>query len=106
MLRVALRRRIGLAVTHGVGPRYLHSTGQFHKGGPNTGIFVLLTAQDASATPVPGTDYTFSVLKQAQALGDFDALVAGDREVVHYHLESPNADFSQTLERLIGGLKS
>ena len=106
VLRVALRRRIGLAVTHGVGPRYLHSTGQFHKGGPNTGIFVLLTAQDASATPVPGTDYTFSVLKQAQALGDFDALVAGDREVVHYHLESPNADFSQTLERLIGGLKS
>ena len=103
-LRVALRKRIGLAVTHGIGPRYLHSTGQFHKGGPNTGIFVLLTAQDASATPVPGTDYTFSVLKQAQALGDFDALVAGNREVVHYHLESPSADFSETLEKLIGGL--
>ena len=50
-----LRQRLGLATTHGIGPRYLHSTGQFHKGGPNTGIFVLLTATDASATPVPGT---------------------------------------------------
>jgi len=100
-LRAALRRRLGLATTYGVGPRYLHSTGQFHKGGPNTGIFVLLTATDASATPVPGTDYTFSALKQAQALGDFDALAANGREVVHYHLESPTADFSVTLEKLI-----
>jgi hypothetical protein len=100
--RAALRARLGLATTHGIGPRYLHSTGQFHKGGPNTGIFVLLTATDASATPVPGTDYTFSTLKQAQALGDFDALVANGREVVHYHLEDPTADFSVTLERLIG----
>jgi glucose-6-phosphate isomerase len=99
--RAALRRRLGLATTHGLGPRYLHSTGQFHKGGPNTGIFVLLTATDASATPVPGTNYTFSTLKQAQALGDFDALVANGREVVHYHLEDPTADFSVTLERLI-----
>ena len=100
--RGAMRRRVGLATTHGIGPRYLHSTGQLHKGGPNTGIFVLLTATDASATPVPGTDYTFSTLKQAQALGDFDALVAGDREVIHYHLEDPTADFSVILERLIG----
>jgi glucose-6-phosphate isomerase len=101
-LRGALRRRLGLATTHGIGPRYLHSTGQFHKGGTNSGIFVLLTAQDASATPIPGTDFTFSTLKQAQALGDFDALVANGRQVVHYHLEAPTADFSVTLERLIG----
>lgn len=101
-LRGALRRRLGLATTRGIGPRYLHSTGQFHKGGTNTGIFVLLTATDASATPIPGTAYTFSTLKQAQALGDFDALVANGREVVHYHLEDPTADFSVTLERLIG----
>jgi hypothetical protein len=101
-LRGALRRRLGLATTRGVGPRYLHSTGQFHKGGTNTGIFVLLTATDASATPIPGTEFTFSTLKQAQALGDFDALVANGRQVVHYHLEDPTADFSVTLERLIG----
>jgi len=99
--RAALRQRLGMATTHGVGPRYLHSTGQFHKGGPNTGMFVLLTAADASATPVPGEGYTFSVLKQAQALGDFDALVANGRTVVHYHLDDPTADFSVTLERMI-----
>jgi len=101
-LRGALRRRLSLATTRGVGPRYLHSTGQFHKGGTNTGIFVLLTATDASATPIPGAEFTFSALKQAQALGDFDALVANGREVLHYHLEDPTADFSVTLERLIG----
>jgi glucose-6-phosphate isomerase len=102
--RAALRRRVGLATTHGIGPRYLHSTGQFHKGGPNTGVFVLLTAVDASATPIPGTDYTFSTLKLAQALGDFDALAAADRTVVHYHLDDPTADFSTTLERLLAQL--
>jgi hypothetical protein len=100
-LRAAIRRRLGLATTHGLGPRYLHSTGQYHKGGPNSGIFVLLTSADASATPVPETGYTFSTLKQAQALGDFDALVANGREVVHYHLDDPAADFSATLERLL-----
>jgi glucose-6-phosphate isomerase len=104
-LRAAIRSRTGLAVTHGIGPRYLHSTGQFHKGGPNTGVFVLLTAADASATPVPGADYTFSALKQAQALGDFDALVASGRDVVHYHLEQPTADFSVTLEKLLGQIQ-
>jgi hypothetical protein len=100
-LRDAIRHRLGLVTTHGIGPRYLHSTGQYHKGGPNSGIFVLLTAADASTTPVPGTAYTFSTLKQAQALGDFDALVANGREVVHYHLDDPSADFSATLERLL-----
>jgi hypothetical protein len=100
-LRAAIRRRLGLATTHGIGPRYLHSTGQYHKGGPNSGMFVLLTSADASATPVPESGYTFSTLKQAQALGDFDALVANGREVVHYHLDDPTADFSATLERLL-----
>jgi glucose-6-phosphate isomerase len=104
-LRAELRERVGLASTYGIGPRYLHSTGQFHKGGPNTGIFLLLTATDASATPVPGAGYTFSALKQAQALGDFDALVANHRHVVHYHLDDPTADFSFTLQKLIAGLK-
>ena len=100
-LRSALRAHDRTVSTYGVGPRYLHSTGQYHKGGPNTGRFVLLTAADASATPVPGTDYTFSTLKQAQALGDFDALVAAGRDVVHYHIEDPSADFSETLENLL-----
>ena len=104
--RAQIRQHLGLATTHGVGPRYLHSTGQFHKGGPNTGIFVLLTAADASHTPVPGAGYTFSVLKQAQALGDFDALVANGRQVVHYHLDDPTAEFTTTLQKLIEGIRS
>jgi glucose-6-phosphate isomerase len=103
-LRAGLRQRSKMASTHGVGPRYLHSTGQYHKGGPNTGVFLLITAADESATPVPGTDYTFSALKQAQALGDFDALAAAGRHVIHYHLENPAADFSAELEKVAFGL--
>jgi len=99
-LREAIRRRSGVATTYGVGPRYLHSTGQYHKGGPNSGRFILLTAADRSATVVPGTDYTFSVLKQAQALGDYEALVAAGREVVHYHFDDPAADFSRAIESI------
>jgi glucose-6-phosphate isomerase len=100
-LRAALRRRAGTATTHGIGPRYLHSTGQYHKGGPNTGVFLLLTAADAGATPVPGTDYTFSTLKQAQALGDFEALAAAGRHVVHYHIDDPLSDYAEELDRVL-----
>jgi hypothetical protein len=104
-LRSALRRRARLATTYGVGPRYLHSTGQFHKGGPNTGMFLLFTAADATATPVPGAGYTFSTLKHAQALGDFEALVAADREVVHYHFDDPTIDPVQAFERVLQGFR-
>jgi len=104
-LRGALRRRSGLATTYGVGPRYLHSTGQYHKGGPNTGLFLLFTAVDGSVTAVPGTDYTFSALKFAQALGDFEALAAAGRHVVHYHFEDPSADYSAALESVLRSYK-
>jgi glucose-6-phosphate isomerase len=100
-LRATLRRRSGLATTYGVGPRYLHSTGQYHKGGPNTGLFLLFTAVDNSVTAVPGTDYTFSALKLAQALGDFEALAAAGRHVVHYHIEDPSADYSAALDLVL-----
>lgn len=104
-LRATVRQRAGIATTHGIGPRYLHSTGQYHKGGPNTGVFLLVTATDASATPVPDTDYTFATLKHAQALGDFDALAAAGREVVHYHIEDATADVGEELERVALSLK-
>jgi len=100
-LRGALRRHTGWATTHGIGPRYLHSTGQYHKGGPNTGLFLMFTAVDESVSAVPGTDYTFSALKFAQALGDFDALAAAGRHVVHYHIEDPAADYSAALESVL-----
>jgi hypothetical protein len=98
-LRVHLRANTGLATTHGVGPRYLHSTGQYHKGGPNTGAFLLVTAADQTSTQIPGTEYSFSVLKQAQAFGDFDALAAAGRHVIHYHFDDPGADVAAELER-------
>lgn len=103
-LRASLRRRLNVATTHGVGPRYLHSTGQYHKGGPNTGVFVLVTSGDATATPVPGANYTFSTLKRAQAFGDFDALVAGGRTVVHCHFDSSSADVVTRLEHVLASL--
>ena len=100
-LRAALRRRTGLATTYGIGPRYLHSTGQYHKGGPNTGLFLLLTAVDERVTAVPDAEYTFSALKLAQALGDFEALAAAGRHVVHYHFEDPSTDYSAALESVL-----
>jgi hypothetical protein len=100
-LRNRIREVTGSATTHGFGPRYLHSTGQYHKGGPNTGLFVLLTAADEITTAVPGTNYSFSVLKQAQALGDFEALVAAGRHVVHMHFDVPGAEFSSLMEQAL-----
>jgi glucose-6-phosphate isomerase len=96
--------RSGLATTHGVGPRYLHSTGQYHKGGPNTGVFVLITAPDQTATIVPDAGYTFSVLKRAQALGDFEALSAAGRHVVHVDVDDPARDLAGALQAAVRGL--
>jgi glucose-6-phosphate isomerase len=100
-LAAELRDATGWAVTHGVGPRYLHSTGQYHKGGPNTGRFVLVTSDDATITLIPETGYSFSVLKHAQALGDFDALSEAGRAVLHVHFSSPDADVLATLGEAI-----
>ena len=72
------RRRLGLATRcatmFGFGPRYLHSTGQLHKGGGNNGLFVILTAPSSDDLPIPGAPYSFGVLEEAQALGDFLSL--------------------------------
>ncbi len=100
-VRAAIRLRTKAATTYGAGPRYLHSTGQFHKGGTNAGLFLLLTGADATSTPVPDADYTFSRLKHAQALGDYEALVANGRHVVHFHVSDAHADFSAVLEALV-----
>ncbi len=75
-LRLQVRDRLRLATTLGYGPRFLHSTGQLHKGGPNTGLFLQLVGQDRVDVDVPGQPYSFSVLKRAQARGDLGALRA------------------------------
>jgi glucose-6-phosphate isomerase len=91
-LRTALRDRLKLAVTVGYGPRYLHSTGQLHKGDAGNGLFILLTADAPRDAPIPEeagrpeTALTFGVLKMAQALGDRQALLDNGRRVVSFHL--------------------
>ena len=72
--RARLRDRLRVATTVGVGPRFLHSTGQLHKGGPPTGVFVQVVGDDPVDLPIPGRTYGFSTLKQAQAAGDLQAL--------------------------------
>ena len=97
-LRVLLRDRLGIATTLGFGPRYLHSTGQLHKGGPPTGLFIQITGVDQEDLPIPGADYDFSILKAAQALGDLEALHAGGRRVIRLHLPGKAAP---ALEQLL-----
>jgi glucose-6-phosphate isomerase len=81
-LRLKLRDATRCAVTIGYGPRFLHSTGQLHKGGPDTGVFFQIIANDKTDFAIPGEPYTFTILKQAQALGDFRALVKRGRRVI------------------------
>ncbi len=85
-VRAAIRERCGVATTLGYGPRFLHSTGQLHKGGPPRGVFVQVTAQDAEDVVIPGRSFSFGQLKRAQAIGDFQSLVDHDRPVVRVHL--------------------
>jgi RpiB/LacA/LacB family sugar-phosphate isomerase len=86
-LRVLLRDRLRLATTVGFGPRYLHSTGQLHKGGPPTGLFLQITGDDAEDIAIPAAGYGFSTLKAAQALGDLQALSDAGRRVARVHLK-------------------
>jgi glucose-6-phosphate isomerase len=97
-LRASVRYSTRAATTLGYGPRYLHSTGQLHKGGPGTGVFLLLTADDAEDVPIPESPYTFGKLKRAQALGDLKSLRAHGRRVAHVHL---GAEIGAGLSRLL-----
>ena len=85
--RQAIRSKTRAASTFGVGPRYLHSTGQYHKGGPNTLVAFVITADDETATAIPEAGYTFAVLKRAQALGDTQTLEAHERRTVRIHVK-------------------
>ncbi len=85
-LRIAIRDSRRVATTLGFGPRFLHSTGQLHKGGPNTGVYIQITADDGADVTIPGAPYTFSVLKQAQAAGDLQSLRSHGRRVIRVHI--------------------
>ena len=90
-LRSRVRDGHQVATTVGFGPRFLHSTGQLHKGGANTGVFVQITCDDAEPLPVPGLPFGFSLLKQAQEAGDFMALSARERRLLRVHLRDVDA---------------
>ena len=81
VLRREIVRRYGLATTFGYGPRYLHSTGQLHKGGPPSGLFLQLTSDQQKHVPIPGYPYTFDILADSQALGDLRALQKLNRQI-------------------------
>lgn len=102
-IRTHLRDLTQCAVTIGYGPRFLHSTGQLHKGGPETGVFFQIIASDQVDFPIPGEPYTFSILKQAQALGDFEALQKRGRRVIGIDLGS---DTPKALARLFELIRS
>ena len=89
-LRVAIRAKTGNAVTAGFGPRFQHSTGQFHKGGLKNALFIQITADPAIDMDIPTEGLTFGTLIRAQALGDYEALIKAGRKVLRVHLPSAN----------------
>jgi hypothetical protein len=104
-MRIRLRNELRLATTIGFGPRFLHSTGQYHKGGPNTGLFIQFTASDLEDVALPGRSYTFGTLKKAQAFGDFEALLERGRRVMRIDLGADAQEgmihFQSVLERAL-----
>ncbi|MGA2345108.1 MAG: bifunctional transaldolase/phosoglucose isomerase [Candidatus Sulfotelmatobacter sp.] len=87
-IRHAVRDKKRVATCLGFGPRFLHSTGQAYKGGPNTGVFLQITCDDSVELPVPGQKYTFGIVKAAQARGDFQVLADRGRRALRVHLGS------------------
>jgi transaldolase/glucose-6-phosphate isomerase len=85
-IRTAVRDKKKVATCLGFGPRFLHSTGQAYKGGPNSGVFLQITADDDKDLQVPGQKYTFGVVKAAQARGDLQVLVERGRRALRIHL--------------------
>lgn len=94
-MRQAVRDSLHAATTAGYGPRFLHSTGQLHKGGPNTAVIIQITADPERDLLIPGEPFTFGVLERAQALGDLDSLAAKKRRVIDVRL--PGAQELKTL---------
>ncbi len=100
-IRTEVRDAKKVATCLGFGPRFLHSTGQAYKGGPNSGVFLQITCDDAVDLPVPGQKYTFGVVKSAQARGDFEVLAERDRRALRVHLGPDVAQGLNTLQAAI-----
>jgi len=98
VLRLSVRDKKRVATCLGFGPRFLHSTGQAYKGGPNSGVFLQITCDDAKDLAIPGQKYTFGVVKAAQARGDFQVLAERNRRALRIHL---GADVGSGLAKLV-----
>jgi hypothetical protein len=89
--RIAIRDTLKVATTFGYGPRFLHSTGQLHKGGSNRGAFIQITADPRRDLEIPGEPYTFGTLIRAQALGDLESLQKHGRRAIRLHIRGDHA---------------
>jgi len=105
-IRAAIGARTGAPVTVGYGPRFLHSTGQLHKGGANNVVVVQLTYDPEQDVPIPGEPYSFGTLIRAQSLGDYESLVAHNRRVIRLHLgRDPLAGLKKIVQTLKGATR-
>jgi hypothetical protein len=100
-IRVAVRDKKRVATCAGFGPRFLHSTGQLYKGGPNRGVFLQITSDDREDLPVPGQRYTFGIVKAAQGRGDFQVLAERNRRLLRIHLGPDVEEGLRSLARAI-----
>ncbi|MEW5960100.1 MAG: bifunctional transaldolase/phosoglucose isomerase [Chloroflexota bacterium] len=99
-LRLSLRQGLRSATTVGYGPRFLHSTGQLHKGDGNNGLFIQITHTPAQDAAIPGEKYTFATLVAAQAQGDYNALKQNNRRLIRFHIEA-GVDLPSAIRKLI-----
>jgi len=102
-IRTHLRDALKTATTTGYGPRFLHSTGQLHKGGGANGVFIQITQDETADLPIAGEPFTFGILKQAQALGDFQSLSNRGRRAIRFHV---GKDVSEGLNKLLQAVRS
>ncbi|NUN69946.1 MAG: glucose-6-phosphate isomerase [Bacteroidetes bacterium] len=100
-LREELTGLFGLPATVGFGPRYLHSTGQLHKGGKANGIFLIITSDEPADTPIPGERFSFGTLKDAQALGDYQSFADRRYRLLHLHIQGTAAEGLRQLKQAL-----
>ena len=103
-IRHLVRDARGVATTLGFGPRFLHSTGQLHKGGPNTGVFLQITADPAEDLAIPGRTLGFGTVIAAQARGDFSVLAERGRRALRVHIKG--GDVAVGLKRIAAAVKA
>jgi glucose-6-phosphate isomerase len=99
-IRSLIAAKKGVPTTFGWGPRFLHSTGQFHKGGQPNGAFLQITSESDTDIAIPGKDFTFHTLVMAQALGDAEALTSRSYPLVRVHLKNKHAGIARMIETL------